>query len=746
MIFTDATRKKTNTKKHALIFGGVALLAVFLFSAKTVFAFDADGVTGAATAGLKDLLSFVSGTIIWVLAALASLWLTTTALQWLINNQTSLINFNNGFISHGLAVTQGLADLLLLLAFVVAAFCIILKLFDFEAKKIIPQLIFAAIATRFGVLLVKMMVDIGNIAINTIMANNGDLLSKATHDLMSGAIFSIATTLAAMAALMVSYAIPVVNLLSIGATIGSIATAAATILGINTDPAVGAIGNATIYFATNFVAKGIFQIFACTILSGIFLSYIVLFVSRIFMLQILAVISPLAIMAYGLPQTRRYFGDWWKSLVKWTFAGVWVLFFLVLGLGSADFILSKNYETDAVTDVKALEGIHMDNTMFYYLFLIVYLALVKSMAGSDAVMAEMFRTAMVGAGAVAYSHVVKPTLSGVRKGAMRSREDANMRIGTDKEHFYDKAVMHVSGVAANIANEKTMSAWRGAFSGDPNKVSEIGEKAGKTWDLNKRNKFSDIGSLIKEEVSETGKDNTVENVISKGVGASPAEAAWAMQNAKSEDLPDLISSFGKNTGRNLDYAVKYGLIKPRVTESAARSGGLESSQQLRDYYKKQDKQNLQLAKVERFASVTPSTLTAQEQAEENEKMRARVMSLKGATVRRDSFKKLPDSVFENEKNVQALLMSGDTGMYGYARSSVNKKTYDIMVEATKNNFAAIAKANPDLAKAIALDPRDREGYGNLIPQNIKASAEAIHRQNPNTSYEDALKDIVESMT
>jgi hypothetical protein len=252
--------------------------------------------------------------------------------------------------------------------------------------------------------------------------------------------------------------------------------------------------------------------------------------------------------------------------------------------------------------------------------------------------------------------------------------------------------------------------------------------------------------LIKEEVSETGKDNTVENVISKGVGASPAEAAWAMQNAKSEDLPDLISSFGKNTGRNLDYAVKYGLIKPRVTESAARSGGLESSQQLRDYYKKQDKQNLQLAKVERFASVTPSTLTAQEQAEENEKMRARVMSLKGATVRRDSFKKLPDSVFENEKNVQALLMSGDTGMYGYARSSVNKKTYDIMVEATKNNFAAIAKANPDLAKAIALDPRDKEGYGNLIPQNIKASAEAIHRQNPNTSYEDALKDIVESMT
>ncbi|UMX47912.1 MAG: hypothetical protein L7H18_05790 [Candidatus Nealsonbacteria bacterium DGGOD1a] len=745
MIFTNANQKKFDLKKHALIFGGAALFAIFLFGAKTVFAFDADGVKGAATAGLEDLLSFVSGTIIWVLAALASLWLTTTALQWLINNQTSLINFNNGFISHGLAVTQGLADLLLLLAFVVAAFCIILKLWDFEAKKIIPKLIFAAIATRFGVLLVKMMVDIGNVAINTIMANNGDLLSKATYDLMSGAIFSIATTLAAMAALMVSYAIPVVNLLSIGATIGSIATAAATILGINTDPALGAIGNATIYFATNFVAKGIFQIFACTILSGIFLSYIVLFVSRIFMLQILAVISPLAIMAYGLPQTRRYFGDWWKSLVKWTFAGVWVLFFLVLGLGSADFILSKNYETDAVTDVKALEGIHMDNTMFYYLFLIVYLALVKSMAGSDAVMAEMFRTAMVGAGAVAYSHVVKPTLSGARKGAMRSYEDADKRIGTDKEHFYDKTVKHISGLTANIANEKTMSTWRGAFSGDPNKVSEIGEKAGKTWNIRKYKKFSDIGSLIKEEVKEAGKDKTIEDIMAKGANASSEEAVWAMQTAKSEDLPDLISGFGKNTGRDLDYAVKYGLIKPGVMEAAARSGGLESSQQLRDYYKKQDKQDLQLTKVEKFANATPSTLSPQAQAEENEKMRARVMSLKSATVRRDTFKKLPDSVFADNKNIQAMLISGGTDMIGYSRS-INKETYKKIAAVAKDNFKGLAKANPDLVRAMAQDPNDINGYGAFIPDDIKQQAENDYQRRGDITYNEALKEIVEGLT
>jgi len=47
------------------------------------------------------------------------------------------------------------------------------------------------------------------------------------------------------------------------------------------------------------------------------------------MIQILAVLAPLAILAGVLPKTEPYFKKWLNWLISWTVGGVLMLFLLV---------------------------------------------------------------------------------------------------------------------------------------------------------------------------------------------------------------------------------------------------------------------------------------------------------------------------------------------------------------------------------------------------------------------------------
>jgi len=156
------------------------------------------------------------------------------------------------------------------------------------------------------------------------------------------------------------------------------------------------VSNAVALTVVTFAVKWIFEILTCFALSGVYITFILLFLSRVFMISILTVISPLAIMAYALPQTRKFFNQWWSALFKWTFLGVWTLFFLMLGIGSAGFIMPTQAQgiTGTLND-GIFSQVVMDSGILYYLFLIVYLALVQDMASKESGgAASLFKGAM----------------------------------------------------------------------------------------------------------------------------------------------------------------------------------------------------------------------------------------------------------------------------------------------------------------------------------------------------------------
>jgi len=68
------------------------------------------------------------------------------------------------------------------------------------------------------------------------------------------------------------------------------------------------------------------------ILAILLLCLAFLFLVRNWMLYILVMLSPLAIMAMVLPSTKKYFTQWWTNMIQWSFMPVASYFFLALSV------------------------------------------------------------------------------------------------------------------------------------------------------------------------------------------------------------------------------------------------------------------------------------------------------------------------------------------------------------------------------------------------------------------------------
>jgi hypothetical protein len=676
-----------------LLFFG--LLVFSLFTAQTICAQEGEYMQGGQTAGIGPFFEIVSNTIYWVIGGLAALFLTTFALQWLINNQTQLINFSNGFTVQGLHITQGLSDMLLLLAFVAVAMGIIFKYRDFEAKKMLPKLIAVAILTRFGPLAVKMMVDIGNVAMNTIVGSNDKLLWTVTNTLMSETIKDILSILGMLAGSMVLYSIPWAN-------IGALATTIA-IFG------VAAAGGPILTFAFSTIVKWIFELFVSYILAGVFLTYIVLFVSRIFMLQILTVVSPLAILSYALPQTKNNFTKWRDSLFSWSFVGVWTLFFLVLGIGSSSFILSDKLSAGtAGTDNGLLSGIGVDNYMLYYLFLIVYLSLVQSMAQKDAAMGAMFRATMLGGGIAAYTHMVQPAAGKANEYAIKKYIGAQSRIDAAKEagiepNSSDRLAMHASGLAANLTNSKTLAGMRSIFSGDEGKINTATSTGNKGW---KPSKMTNIESQVSAKISEMGKDLSWEKTIAKGVKVDDMEAMVALKQGigKKDQMANVQTLLG-NLGPERATAIvgtmlKNNLLDANQTQSLAINNLdiLVRSPKLIDKINSQDFNNKQSNNIRALFGPGLDENVYKENI-------ARAMALKGAAFNKNALENLPANIFDDQLNRLGLLANATTQTFGNLNQINRFDDYEKLGAhingMNTTEFTRLAQINPQLIKGMA---------------------------------------------
>lgn len=193
---------------------------------------------------------------------------------------------------------------LVVVVLIVVAFAEILRINvnTYGLKKILPTLVFAVIAANFSFMFCKLIIGISNVA-------------------------------------MTIFRDPV---LRIGGTVNPEGTSTASAYRIMLQAGFPSwkwsdIASGGVFFP--FIFR---MIVALAVLIGVTIITILLLV-RVYFVQFLVVLTPIAFMAMVLPQTKNLFKKWWDQFIKWTFMPVLSTLFLWLGARFSDTYSSVSW-------------------------------------------------------------------------------------------------------------------------------------------------------------------------------------------------------------------------------------------------------------------------------------------------------------------------------------------------------------------------------------------------------------------
>lgn len=308
--------KFSNNKYPFLIITLILTLFLLVLPTSTADAIVFDTFK-AAMAGLATsfgpIKDYLITTLFIYVKSVAALLISVSILDraiWLNLEMLTVHDGAGGIVTVGWGFISGLANMFLILIFIACAFAIILKIESFQAKKILPKLIIVALLMNFSLVFIGALIDISNIAYFTLLPQpgQGSLMGIVVEPFLNSALASIAiqtTSIAAMAAkLAVPFLAPFFQL------------AVITAIPVAIIPSI---------------ISSYLQIAIALVLSGTFFLYSFIFGARIFIIQLLAILSPLAFLCLILPQTQKYWDKWLRWLFEWLFVGVFLLFFLRLG-------------------------------------------------------------------------------------------------------------------------------------------------------------------------------------------------------------------------------------------------------------------------------------------------------------------------------------------------------------------------------------------------------------------------------
>ncbi|OHA65890.1 MAG: hypothetical protein A3C04_00120 [Candidatus Wildermuthbacteria bacterium RIFCSPHIGHO2_02_FULL_45_25] len=358
-----------------------------------------------------DIADKLFGSVVGIIANLAAIIFFGIAsfLNWIVQNVLSIpvVPGKAAVVTEGWNFTRSLVNIFFLLVLVFIGLATILNLQNYQLKRTLPTLIIIAVLVNFSGVLVGVMVDIGNLLASSFL---GAVQSARWEDLQfPGA----------------------------GGTEGKLVFEIARIL----------------YY---FVA------------SLIYLAIIAVFVLRVFILWTLAILAPLAFACYILPATRKWWNQWWSSLIQWAFVGVPISFFLwlagkVLSLSAPDLIGSE-----AVGSAGPTAAFFAPITSLFILVfgVTVSMSLAPSMAQKAANFAK--KTAMVGAG----------TFAGVTAARFLAREKTKRDLGEKTNLSRLENLMNTNNPLGKTVATATGARW--ATRTAMRKGLEQGAKAQKT--------------------------------------------------------------------------------------------------------------------------------------------------------------------------------------------------------------------------------------------------------------------------
>lgn len=289
---------------------------------------------------LIPLLLIESGIFVYTAARL---------LQWAISVP---VHLHNLLVISGFDFVIGLTNLFFILIFVGIALAFILRTETFGMKKALPNLIIIALLINFSLVFVGMIVDIGDIFRNALLTSFGtDFVSLAIGPLESSGLNLLKWVIPILVGHLAAAIIPYISVASL-VTIGGL---------FLSDLITGGI-----------LSKSFFLMILNFITGSIFFLYSGLFLVRIAIIWMLAIAAPLALFAYILPTTKKYFSQWLHYLLSWALMGIVAVFLIGMGL-KLFAIVGDNALLPWGGDIDTGRGV-LPGFIYNYLFLIIYLA------------------------------------------------------------------------------------------------------------------------------------------------------------------------------------------------------------------------------------------------------------------------------------------------------------------------------------------------------------------------------------
>ncbi|MFH1714001.1 MAG: hypothetical protein ABH831_00130 [Candidatus Nealsonbacteria bacterium] len=341
-------------KKKVLLFSLLVFLGLFAgTSFAHAFILDVASVQLDALDFIDNsVLKLIVAVVLWAVESSIFLSISANLLDW---SSSLPVGLDNPLVKAGWQFTSGIANLFFILIFVVIALAYILKLENLQMKKALPRLIFIAFLINFSLIFVQIFTDIGwiiqNSFKNTFFTDGS--LAVGSIQILEQSSFSLITFFKTIVISYIPFAlIPYGNVVALVAIAVLIFTTGA-------GPLIGPLSQIILVIVFNFLIGLVFFVYA------------ILFLARISVIWLLAVLAPLAFMAYILPQTERYFKQWLDALIQWVFLGV-VSFFL-MGLGIALFALVAPGTEQIINFSGELGDWSFTDTFFKYLFLLIYL-------------------------------------------------------------------------------------------------------------------------------------------------------------------------------------------------------------------------------------------------------------------------------------------------------------------------------------------------------------------------------------
>lgn len=228
--------------------------------------------TGILTGFFLNLISFITAGLVSMAAAI-------------LNSVVSL-DFkytSGGIVDVGWPIVRDLTNMFFVVILVFIGLAVALRLRDYEAKKVLIPLIIIALLINFTPVIMGLIVDASNIFMNFFL-----------KDLNPGSYFEAHMKVQA------------------------------SIL-----PTGWSALNPFKYMEQTMVAVTL--IFLDIIVFFILLLYATLFMVRYVAIWVLVILSPIALACYILPNTRKYWTQWWNQFIQWCIIGIVAGFFLYLG-------------------------------------------------------------------------------------------------------------------------------------------------------------------------------------------------------------------------------------------------------------------------------------------------------------------------------------------------------------------------------------------------------------------------------